>query len=72
MEKTLKVRKSSELYRIINALKLTPAAREQALATLARAENYASKAVWLFGKIRQIGAAAPAGRVAVGAKLKHQ
>ncbi len=72
MEKTLNVRESSELYRKINALKLTPAAREQALATLARAENFAGKAIWLFDKIRQLGAATPAGRVAVGAKLKHQ
>ena len=77
MEKTLKVTESSELYRKINALGLTPAQRAQALATLAQAETLADSVLRLLAKLHLWGAGttAPAKTgpsAQLGGKLKHQ
>ncbi len=75
MEKTLKVTESSELYRKINALGLTPAARAEALATLTQAEALVVNLVRLLTKVRLLGVAVPAKAgpsVGLGTRLKHQ
>jgi hypothetical protein len=76
MEKTYKPLESSELYRKINALNLTPSGREHALATLALAETlvdaWVNTVSWLAAKLTQASPAAPANRAAVSGKLTHQ
>ena len=72
MEKTYKSAESSELYRKINALKLTPSARERALAKLTVAEALVESASWLAAKLMQPGSATPTRSAAVSGKLKHQ
>lgn len=72
MEKTYKSAESSELYRKINALNLTPSARERALAKLTLAETLVETASWLAVKLMQLGSATPARDAAVSGKLKHQ
>ncbi len=72
MEKTYKAPESSEFYRKIYALDLTPACRAQALAALGIAERLVDAAMWLVGKFAKSASTAPARGTAACTKLKHQ
>lgn len=70
MEKTTKSPESSELYRKIDALSLTPAVRVKAFAALRHAELLIDGMISLGAKAKQFGSTAP-NAVPTG-KLKHQ
>lgn len=73
MEKTLKSAESSELYRKIEELGLTPSARAQAIGALELAEKLNGVFYWVFEKLGQLsGWRAPHAAGASSTKLKHQ
>ena len=73
MEKTLKAPESSELYRKIDALELTPSARSQAIGALEIAERLNGVFYWLFEKLGQIsGVRVPHAAGSPSTELKHQ
>jgi hypothetical protein len=71
MEKTFKSPESSELYKKIYALNLSPLAREEAVGALKIAQALVGTAFWVVSKLRKLGSVAPATGATVG-KLKHQ
>ena len=72
MEKTTLVPKSSELYRKIDALNLTPAAHDKAVGTLKLAEMLVDSAIALVRKLRRPAFGESPRNIVSTGKLKHQ
>ncbi len=67
MEKTMKTRKSSVLYRKIDALDLPAHERNKAMAALESANRLSDTIYWIVEKFEKIG-----GFLLPNANLKHQ
>ena len=73
MEKTFMVPDSSELFRKIDALELSPSVRTQAVWALELADRIVGAVYWVFSKIEHLGVGVtPTSARPVSTKLKHQ
>ena len=73
MEKTFMVSESSELFRKIDALELSPSIRSQAMWALELADRIVGAVYWIFSKIEHLGVGQTATSTRpVSTKLKHQ
>ena len=73
MEKTFMVADSSELFRKIDALALSPSVRSQAVRALELADRIVGAVYWIFSNFEQLGTrSTPASARPVSTKLKHQ
>ena len=73
MQKTFIVADSSELFRKIDALELSPGVRSQAVWALELADRIVGAVYWVFSKLEQLGTRlTPTSARPVSTKLKHQ
>ena len=70
MKKTFEAPESSELYRKIDELGLTPTEHARAIAALESAKKIGDAFYWVFEKLEQLASGPAPGTV--NSKLKHQ